>query len=179
MKSQIKTSHLINKYKELKELRLKQSLLPYFEGELLYSLRRNGAYREVVGEGIDSWVDFLAQPELKLTRAVADKLIEIYEFIVKNDIFVNYLSDLPWQSMHKIVRAVKKDNLPREKWEEMINAGKFLSEKDFKHAFFDIQKPDTDKTYKYIVMKKCNETGSLEKVHEVENKDIIKAFNLK
>lgn len=142
----------------------------------LYTLRRYELWRFAVG-GYDSWEDYLKQPEIGISRHKADKLVRIYEFFIVNDTFTpEDLKDVPWQALDYI----SKKNFDKfsPSYAELIEAAKHLTPKDFKERYFELSQPEVERTYSYVIMRKCDQTGNLEKVHEVESEQIKKAFNL-
>lgn len=133
----------------------------------LYALRRFDLWRFAVG-GYDSWEDYLKQPELGISRHKADKLIRIYEyFIVSKKYDLENLKDVPWYALD----FISKKNTPADKVMELLLDAKHLTPKDFKETYFDITNGG-DRTYSYVLMKKCDQTGSLEKVHELDSETI-------
>lgn len=132
-------------------------------GELLLQAKQN--YRDLVGEGINTWHDFLAQPEIALSNSEANFLMAIAETFLVRD-----YEAMPKANAKLIIKMKHYD-------EEVLNAAKTLSVKDFKERYYDIVTEDNgERTYSYIVMKKCNETGNLSKVHEVESEEVLAAF---
>ena len=141
--------------------------------QLLYSLRRYELWRFTSG-GLDSWEDYLKQPEVSISRHKADKLIRIYEyFVVEHNLPVSDLSSIPWSALD----LTSKKRPAEEKLADILNAAEVLTLKDFKEAFFDLTE-EGDRTYSFVLMKKCDQTGNLEKVHNITSDQIKAALSL-
>lgn len=141
----------------------------------LYVLKRYDLWRHAVG-GIDRWEDYLKQPEINISTRKANQLIRIWNFfVVKNSGYD--ISEIPINLLDMITRVESKEHI-----EELLEAARTLSQSDFKERYLDITKgsseKDADRTYSYMVMRKCNETGNMAKVHEITSEDIIQKFNL-
>lgn len=147
-----------------------------FQGKILYLLRVNGAYKNSFGA--DTWDDYLKSPEIGMSRREADLLIKIYEtFVLKFGYSEEYLSEIPRTAINLILPFISK--YPKEKIEEMLLAAQTLSIKDFKERFYDIRSDNKgERTYEYIIMKRCIETGTMEKIHDIESDKIKEFFNL-
>jgi hypothetical protein len=132
-------------------------------GRLL--LEAKSSYRDLVGEGINTWHDFIAQPEIALSTTEANFLLGIAEtFFV-----IDYMG-MPKANAKLILKMGEVD-------EEILYAAKTLSIKDFRDRYYDLVTEEKgERTYSYLVMKKCNETGNLSKVHEVESEEVLSAF---
>lgn len=134
--------------------------------KLLYVLRRNELWRFAVG-GFDSWEDYLKQPDVNLSRHKADKLVRVYEFfVVERGYTVANLWEVPWYALDYISK--KGGDLDPEEINSLLDDSKHLTQKDFKENFFDV-KDGGDRTYTFVVMRKCDQTGNLEKVHGLES----------
>lgn len=132
-------------------------------GRMLLEAKQN--YRELIGEGINTWHDFLAQPEIAMTNSEAQFLMDIAETF-----FVQDYVQMPKASAKLILKMQDQD-------EEVISAAKTLSVKDFRDRYYDITtKEKGERTYSYMVMRKCNETGNLTKVHKVESEEVLEMF---
>lgn len=144
--------------------------------QYLYRLRRYDLWRDTTG-GIDTWEDYLKQPEINIPKSKANQLIRIYEYFgVKNKGWDT--NDVPLY----VLDIISKKNPPSSVITEMLEAGKTLSKSDFKERFHDLvngtPEQDAVRTYSYIIMKKCNETGNITKVHDIDSDDIKNKFNL-
>lgn len=140
-------------------------------GMALHSVKKNESYREEIGEGIDTWHDYLYM--IGLTNREASYLISAYLWSnTLDEESLKVVADIPKESLKKLVSNKETDP-------EMILAAQTLTVKDFKERFYDHKTKDKGKrTYTYMVMKKCNETGTLEKVHGVESEEITKKINV-
>jgi hypothetical protein len=140
----------------------------YTIGKHLKTLRDTEDYKKL--SGLESWFDFLAQPEIDLTAQEANKLISNYEFIVSNN--------LPQDISSRRISLLKKISNPIE----IYNETALLSYKDMKERIVDLDNEKSGKsntrTYKYVIMRKCLETGTLEKVNGVESPEILNTFKI-
>lgn len=134
-------------------------------GEYLMELRANDKWKEAVGEGVTSWSAFLKQPEIGISVGEATKLMKIYNRLGDYDV-----SDISLANLKKLVDI---ENIT----EEIIDQARTLSDRDFKEALAENDNI-TERTYTYIVMKKCNETDSMRKVHDISSDLIKDTFNL-
>jgi hypothetical protein len=144
---------------------------------MLYVLRRHELWRFAVG-GFDSWEDYLKQPEVNISRHKADKLVRIYEyFIVQRKYTVAELWDVPWTALDYISKRREMLDHDRVTMDALLADAKVLTTKDFKDNFFDATHAE-DRTYSYVLMKKCDQTGNLEKVHDLDSETIKTKLNL-
>lgn len=130
----------------------------------LYELNKNDTYEESIG--IDNWFDYIAQPEIAITNAQANQYITTFKKLVVNNGFQlqDYL-DIPFKSLVQIAKSTD----PKKYKED----AKFLSFKDLKERMYEIKNDNKiERTYSYLVMKKCLETGNLSKVHGVDSVEI-------
>lgn len=147
-------------------------------GKLLRELKDGDKYKEAVGAGIDTWNDYLAQPEIGLSIGEANRLVQIYgEFVVRLGFDEEYVATIPLKSIHYLLPIVKSMD-GEDDVDGLLEDARNLSQKDFKERLFEIKHEDKERTYEYLVMEKCIETGNMTKVHDV-NSDLIKeTFNL-
>lgn len=155
-------------------------------GKLLSELKRGDKYREAIGEGINTWVDYIAQPEIGLSKGDADRLIQIYEVFVEHFCFAEeYVASVPVKNLHYLLPIAKR-GLTRPgtegstEMEELLEDAKVLSQKDFKERIFDVRQEDEDveRTYEFLIMKKCIETGNMSKVHDITSDNIKEYYGL-
>lgn len=114
-------------------------------------------YRDMVGEGINTWVDFISQPEIGLTAREATSLIQLHNLETDSGIPISTLN----LATAKFV-ASKGIYKP-----ELIEDMRFLSLSDFKERYHDITVgvDNAPRSYTCLVMKRCNETGNLSRVY--------------
>lgn len=147
-------------------------------GELLYQLKVDDNYLEAVGEGIDTWIDYIKQPEIGLSKGEANRLIDIYHYFINTLGFKkDYIANVPIKNLHYLLPIVKKME-DKEDVSELLNEATHLSQKDFRERVYDIKSDDGERTYTYVVMKKCNETNTMERVYDIESEDIVKIFKI-
>lgn len=147
-------------------------------GKLLYELKKGG-FKDAVGAGIDTWDDYIAQPEINLSKGEADRLVQIYEqFVCRFGLTEKQMSEIPIKNLHYLLPIVKRQRDSHDEGTlELIESASVLSQKDFKLRVGEI-KYDGNLTYEYMVMKRCNETGSLSKVHDISSKAIQDVFGI-
>lgn len=143
----------------------KEALVDY--GKALKQAKEE--YKEMVGEGIDSWSDFLKQPEVGLTVREANSLIKLSDLIEALDVPIGQLN------LSTVKFAANKGIVEPDLIEDM----KVLTLQDFKEQHYDHsqQQEDAPRTYKYMLMKRCVETGNLSKVLGVEEDKILEKFS--
>lgn len=147
-------------------------------GKLLYELNKDDNFLDAVGEGIDTWDDYISQPEISLSRGEANRLMQIYEeFVLKIGLTETELSEIPVKNLHYILPMVKK-GLPKEQLDVLIDDARHLAQKDFKEKVYETKHDTDERTYEYMVMKRCIETGVLTKVHDITSEQIINNFAL-
>lgn len=145
-------------------------------GRLLRELKLDDNFRTVVGEGIDTWNAYLAQPEIGLSKGEADRLIQIYEyFVIKFGISEDQVSAVPIKNLHYLL-PIAKNTDDVDMISELIGDAEHLSQRDFRERIQDVKSgEDGVRTYEYLVMRKCVETGSMQKVHSIDS-DTVKDF---
>lgn len=153
-----------NSYQELVELCKISRVVALELGCILKRCRNEEVWTTDIGIGIDTWYDFLAQPEIGLSTREANALIETWEYAVQNSIDDGSVS----QTNLKILAAKNTSD------QQVINDAKVLTPKDFKERYYERSHGDNaPKTYTYMVMRRCKETGNLEKVHGVEHETVL------
>lgn len=165
--------------------RVNESKAGFIEiGKLLYHLKQDNRFLEAVGEGIDTWGAYIAQPEINLTNAEANRLMQIYEtFCLKWGTPENEIAEIPIKNLHYLLPIAKELNTEfvddADQLVELLNAAETLSQRDFRERVRDIRHgEDGVRTYEYLVMKKCVETGSMQKVHGLDSETIKQSFGL-
>ena len=175
MSLQTDVTQALELHHEIEELVRHQTVSDIYLAEKLYEIKETGLYKKAIGEGINTWVDYLRQPEVNITPHRANKLVRIYEhFCVGMGYERDQLEGVPLYALAFITNKSFNDV---EAVDLLIEDSKVLSEKDFKEKYHD-EVEDGIRTYTYLIMKKCVETGSMEKVHNIPSDQIISAFNL-
>lgn len=152
-------------FNQLKEVIQQRRLADIDFGESLLEARDN--FQDWIGEGIDAWHDFLAQPETGITTREANELIKLFEFVAA-------------------LAMTREDvaQIPKETLKYMINHGgdiedaKVLTVKDFKEKNFEVGS-SAPQSYQYMVMKKSEQTGNMRKIHGVDSDEVLEAFREK
>lgn len=168
--------------------RMRDNKMNFLEqGKLLYNLRKNSLYREAIGDGgSDSWHEYLSQPEIGMSPTQANKLLNIYElFILKLQYSEEEIIKISVKTLNYLIKKGDEfAGLDRGTQEEIISQAQILSHKDFKEAYFDnkseasekLGKDKDERTYEYVLMKKCHQTGNMTRVHDISSQDIESAF---
>ena len=139
-------------------------------GEILYHLKQDDNFQQVVGEGIDTWVDYVKQPEIGLSKGEANRLVQIYEqFVHRLGYESDKISEVPIKNLHYLLPVVKELEKGK-KVDEMLESAIVLSQSDFKERIYDL-KHNEDRTYTYIIMKKSDQTGGLTRVYNDEKRE--------
>lgn len=149
-------------------------------GALLHELYNEEKYLDAVGEGIDTWEDYLKQPEIGLTPKEANRLIQIYEtFVLRFEFSEERIANIPIKNLHYLLPVAKQlDDSSQEELAELVEAAGALTQTDFRERIYDVKTEETgDRTYVYLVMQRCNETGTLRKIPGIESEEILEVFN--
>lgn len=148
-------------------------------GSLLYELYQEERFLEAVGDGINTWDDYLKQPEIGLTTKEAGRLMQIYEvFCIQYGYPQNIIADIPVKNMHYMLPIVKKlDGTEGEMVEGLVGDATVLSQADFRERIFDVKTEEkVDRTYTYLVMRRCVETNVLNRVFDIDSDEILEVF---
>lgn len=132
----------------------------------LKEIRDGELYTKEIGQGIDTWHDYLSQPEIGMTVHEANTLINLMDYMVRNGI------DPDCGIPTKTLKFLAKNNIDNP---EIIYAASQLTHKDFKELHYD-KGSTKPRTYTYMLMKRCNETGNLTKVHGIESSELEDNF---
>jgi hypothetical protein len=161
----------------LSTLRKSETFIYLTQGEILNKLRNDELYRLTNG-GMD-WEDYLRQPEVSLTTGQARQMIECYQlFCVNMGMSAEDLGWYPLSALRFILKKYKKGQIDdARKIKEILEASKSLSLRDLREHYHD-EVIQMERTYEYVIMKRCKETNNLTKVHEVSSEDIKSKFNL-
>jgi hypothetical protein len=137
-------------------------------GDNLLKLRQGEKYMKAVGS-IDSWSEYLSQPEIGMSVAEANSLINVFRFAIGRLTVEDHLQ-IPFATLKEMLKHDDESG-------EMIEAAKNLSTKDFRDRYYEYthdEEPATDFTY--MVMKRSADTGNLKKVHGIESEEILNVF---
>jgi hypothetical protein len=140
----------------------KEKLRDIVLGGQLWVMKQFNTYR--LATGVDTWEDYLAQPEVNISKHRASKLIAIYCYFAEGLRYTpDELQDVPTYALD----TIRKRNITdRELIDRLLDDSRSLSKRDFAEKFHD-DAVATERTYTYLLMKKCVETGALVKVHDV------------
>jgi len=143
-------------------------------GKLLHHLYADSTFLQAVGEGINTWDDYISQPEICLARGEASRLIQIYEqFVLRLGLSEEDVAKIPLKNIHyllPIVKGATEENA--DEIRELVEDARVLSQKDFKERVYEAKHEEQERTYEYLVMKRCHETGVLSKIHNIPQEAI-------
>lgn len=150
-------------------------------GHLLYDLKKDHVYQEAVGKGIETWEDYLAQPEISLRPAEANRLMQIYDrFVLQLKFDEETIASIPVKNMHYLLPIAKKTE-DKDEIEALVYDAAALSCQDFKDRLFEKKKeddPDLEDEHEYMIMKRRIATNTMYRMNEVTSDAIKQAFNL-
>jgi hypothetical protein len=129
-------------------------------GEQFQIMKDNKTY-----EGFaDTFIDAVKSPEIGFTPAEAESFIKMFEMfgLLKAE-------DLPSHHAMKLMTAKKVDMA-------LLESAQTLSVTDFKELLKDKELGTQDRTYKYEVIKRSVESGSIKKVYGEELEEAIKTL---
>lgn len=139
---------------EIQNLRLQMITV----GRLLAQAKENSWWLEEIGAGIDTWYEFLAQPEVGLSASEANFLVQLGGMSsVCSD---GELARVPTATVKYILKHGGD-----------IMDAQLLTTKDFKRKYFEDRHQGKDPKFKYMVMK-VNEDGTMDKVHNLTTEQI-------
>lgn len=165
-------------HKQLSTYRKSDTYIFLVQGSLLHKLRSDELYK--LTNGGMSWEDYLRQPEVSLTTGEARQRIECYQlFCVNMGLSEEDLGEYPLPALKFILNKYKKGQITTARQiNEILEASKSLSFRDLKEHFQDEVIQVEERTYEYVVMKRCIETNNLTKVHDISSEDIKSKLNL-
>ena len=141
------------------------------QGKQLWLLKANNLFKKAIGDGIDTWVDYLKMPEVSISSSEANRKMDIYKIFILDYGFPEALvAEAKTKSLHYILPIVKDGDYEKDEVEIMILAAQTLSQKDLRERIYDIKTCDVGpRTYEFILMVRCRETKTLQKVHGVNH----------
>lgn len=150
-------------------------------GALLHQLYQDDGFLDAVGEGIDTWEQYLAQPEIGLSTKEASRLMQIYEvFVLRLDYDEDSVAKIPIKSLHYLLPIAKKAVEQKSDIsivDGLVHDATNLSQKDFRERIYDVKTEEQgERTYSYLVMKRCNETNTITKIPGIESEEILEVF---
>jgi hypothetical protein len=149
--------------------KVKDILLAHY----LYFLKKDDAWQ--AASGIETWEDYLRQPEINISRRKADKLLRIYKFfVIDNGYNYNDICKVNTSALSKIAALGISDTA---KINQILDDAEHLTMRDLKESIHE-RTGGGEKTYTYMVMRRCHETGNLERVHDIESDQIVNVFKL-
>lgn len=142
-------------------------------GKLLWQLHANNLFKQAFGEGVDTWEEFVRSPEIGLTVSEANRAMQLYEyFVIKFMVSEKELEQVPVRALTHILPRLKAGDFDLAHVEELLSSAQSLTFFEFKERVRDMEF-GPDRTYSYMVMRRCNETKNLSKVVEISNEDIL------
>lgn len=165
--------HLVSELISIQKVRRK---IDVARGKLLWQLHANNLFRQAFGEGVDTWEEFVRSPEIGLTVSEANRAMQLYEyFVVKFQVPENDLERVPVRALTHILPRLKAGDFDSSHVEELISSAQELTFFEFKERVRDMEF-GPDRTYSYMVMRRCNETKNLSKVVDISNEDILSVW---
>jgi hypothetical protein len=153
------------KYDELLQILKARTVVALDLGGVLKDIKNGALWESEIGAGIDTWHQFLSQPEVNMTVNEANQLIKMFELDIPE------IESIPLRNLKFLVG--------KELTDELIEDSKVLSHVDLVERHHDLKTGKEERTYEYLVMKRCKETGSLSKVGGVESEEVKSAFKEK
>lgn len=178
---EVKAEKSFSDHHELSVYRKSDTYLFLSQGEILNKLRNDELYK--LTNGGMSWEDYLKQPEISLTAGQARQRIECYLLFVKSmGMSLEELGFYPLPALKFILgKFHKKVFANATEIRQVMEASKQLSLKDLKEFVHDANTETIEgapRTYEFLIMKRCIETGNMTKVHDIASEDIKSKFNL-
>ena len=144
-------------------------------GKILDQLKETKEYLNEQDDSITSWAEYLKQPEINLTVLNANKLIKISKTF--EEVGFDKVVGISYRKLELIEPLI--ENASDDLVEELLVSAKVLTQKDLKESIYDHKTEDKgERTYKYIIMRKCIETGSMNMVHGVDSDEVVDKFNI-
>lgn len=113
----------------------------------------------------DSFIDAVKSPEVGFTPLEANTLIKMYDMFCMLEV-----DELPSHHSMKLMVNKKVDM-------DMLESAKTLSLTDFKESIKDEEIGTQERTYKYEIIKRTVETGSINRVYGEELEEAVKEIN--
>lgn len=136
-------------------------------GAILSEIKSGKLWKKEIGDGIESWAQFLAQPEVGMSEGEAEQFINLYKL---TEVFgLESVTAIPPRTA-RLLAKMKVDG-------DMISDAGTLAHRDFKERYYEKGKEE-GKTYQFVVMRRCNETGSLTKI-PIESAEVEQVFKEK
>jgi hypothetical protein len=153
---------------------IKNAKLNFLElGSYLSILRKDDLYKQAVGEGIDTWDDYLSQPEIGLSKGEASRFMQIYEIFVERFGFnPKQVSEISLKNIQYLL-PLAKECADKGEVQTLLSEAKSLTRQDFKDRIQEIRHSDDILSYEYIVMTRCDQTGRLERIWDIPEAEII------
>lgn len=145
-------------------------------GAVLKYLQTGDKFKETTG-GINTWEEYIRQPEIGLSVGESNRLIQIFEvFCEKFSYSIERIASVPVKNLHYLL-PIAKDTDDSERVDRLLDDAEHLSQKDFRDRVFE-EKEDKKRTFEYIIMERCIETGNMKRVYEIPEIEIIKLIKL-
>lgn len=181
MKTQLqKVDSARKEYESLVQLVELGNTLDVLKGKQLWNLKSNNLFKKAIGQGIDDWGTFLKLPEINFSTGEANRMMEMYSvFVLDYGFPVEVVAKAKTKSLHYLLPVVKGKKLSKSEVEDMLGDATHLTQAQFKESVYDMKTDNKgDRTYTYLIMKKCNETGNMQKVHDISSEKIVETFGL-
>lgn len=168
-------AHLL--YRDLIAAIRAHRLFGVFLGKFLWQLRFNDTYTQATG--IENWNDFLKSPEISLEVREANRAMDLYDmFVLQYGYKAEELAEAKTKSLHYLLPLAKSGEVPEKRIRELVEDAKHLTQNQFRDQIYDAKTGDQGpRSYQFVLMRKCIETGTLQLVPDVTNETIIQVFN--
>lgn len=133
-------------------------------GGVLKTIKEGELWKTEIGDGVQTWHQFLSQPEINLTVNEANQYIKIFELPLSQD-------QKKLISLRNLKFIANKPIDP-----ELIADATVLSRTDLRERHHDVSSGSEKRTFEYVLMRRVKETGSLSKVNGVESQELEQKF---
>lgn len=155
------TQELFNLSQEVKIAEYHRRKLFLILGERFYQIKKDKLYKKILGETA-SWSEFLAQPEIMLSRNEVYNLVRVHKkYVIEHGLQIDELSQIPLSRLLEMIPVIKS-KFDIEDW---FFRAKTLSPSDFTKELRIMKGlPIEDECeHKFINYKICNHCGEKQK----------------
>lgn len=174
--SPVKSTEAHADYQKLLEVLKLGRMAGALLGQQLYRLYANNAYQQAIGGDI-TWHEFLKQPEVNLDPREATRAMEVYEeFCVKRGYSTEMLAEAGTKALHYILPLAKSGEITEAEIEGLLHDGANLPLSGFRERLYEVKSGNGEKTYIFQLMRKCVETGTMQKVPGIDHEQVMEVF---
>lgn len=189
MKELQRASNAHELYQELVQVLKLSRLAGVKMGQMLFQLYADNAYQKAIGEGVDTWHDFLKLPEISIDTREANRAMAIYEELcIKRGYDTSDIAEVPVKALHYILPRIRNNDVRDSDIGGLLKDAKNLSQAAFREHLYEVCANDGrdgavlrgagghNRTFEFVLMRRCIETNNLQKVHEVTSEQIVDAL---